>query len=359
MRTLRIAIPPATAALIVGLAGLAAPAQDDAKAAPATAKVHDFDSRQALSDFYDKQYAEVDRQRIADLAALAPKLKDDEAEAAYSELFHLAVTRDQYDSAEKAAEAFLASGKGSPQTRALASFVNIIAASNRKQYDQALTDLDAFLKGMAASNKPDAKIDPNLLFAVGEAFLQKLIKAREYDAARKVCRLFVADSMDPQVKEHFASRMKRLAMLGQDAPPIAGTDVDGRKISLADYRGKVVLVDFWATWAPPCVAQMPYYASLQAKYGSKGFQVFGVNVDAAQQQAGKDAGAVSSNVRKFLLGMRVGWPTVMNGRGSQDFAAEYGVTDIPANFLIGKDGKILQVELSDTDLDAAIAKALK
>ena len=92
---------------------------------------------------------------------------------------------------------------------------------------------------------------------MGEAFLQRLIKAHEYDAARKVCKAFVADSIDANVKAHFAARLNRIEMLGKPGPAIAGMDADNRKVALADYRGQVVLVDFWATSAtlPGCVAQ--------------------------------------------------------------------------------------------------------
>ena len=359
-----VAIAAATLALVGFMAQVGA--QDKTRSAPRPKDTQDapkadevrskFLTRESLDDYYEKRFAELDKERIADMAALAPKLKDAESEGTYSELFNLAVTRDQYEAAEKAAEEFLKSGKGSPQTRSLASFVNIIAATNRGHFDQAIQDLDEFLKGMAGSD-PVAAIDPNLTFAVGEAFLQKLIRAREYQSARKVCQTFIDGTQDPNVKEHFAGRLARIDMLGRAAPEIVAEDVDGKPVKLADYRSKVVLVDFWATWAPPCVAQIPSYNALQAKYGPKGFQVLGVNVDGANQNV-KEKGGLTDHVRRFLLAMRVAWPTVLNGDGAKDFAKIYGVTDIPANFLIDRDGKIVQLELSDTDLEDAIERAL-
>ena len=316
-----------------------------------------FSTRQELNAHYEQKFADLDKQRIADLGVLAPKLKEAESESVYAELFNLAVTRDQYEAAEKAAIEFLDKGKGTPQTKSLASFVNIIASSNRGQYEEATKDLDLFLKGTTSADPNAPKVDPNLIFAVGEAFLQRLIKAGQYGAARKVCNTFVADSMEPAVKAHFAGRLARIEMLGKPAPAISGVDPDNKKVNLADYAGKVVLVDFWATWAPPCQAQMPYYSALRSKYGEKGFEVLGVNVDAANQNV-KDKALVAPAVRRFLLAMRVSWPTVMNGTGANDFAKSFGVTDIPANFLIDRDGKIIQVELSDIELDKAIDKAV-
>ena len=77
------------------------------------------------------------------------------------------------------------------------------------------------------------------------------------------------------VKSHFGARMARLNLVGKLAPPIAGPDVDGRPVSLADYKGKVVLVDFWATWCPPCVASIPALNTLAQKYHDQGFVIVG------------------------------------------------------------------------------------
>ena len=108
-----------------------------------------YSSRQEIAAAYEKRFADLDSERIADLAALAADTQGrTESEAAYSELFNLAVTRDQYEAAGKAAKVFLDSGKGSAQTKSLASFVNIMAASNRGEYDRAVKDLDLYLKGM-------------------------------------------------------------------------------------------------------------------------------------------------------------------------------------------------------------------
>lgn len=337
---------PMLTVIALGFASASAQAQDS----------REFATRKALDEHYEAQFADLDKQRIADLAALAPKLKDQEAEGVYYDLFNLAVTRSQYEAAEKSAEAFLQGGKGSPQTRALATFVNIIAASERNEFREAEKDLAAFLKS-ASTTEPVSKMDPNLIFAVGESFLQRLIRAQEYEIATQVCTTFTTSTFDPAVKAHFDARLRRIQMLGKPAPAISASDIDGNPVSLAEAKGKVVLVDFWATWAPPCVAQIPKYNALQSKYGEKGFQVIGVNVDNAVQNI-KDKGAVAQHVREFLLAMQTEWPSVMNGTGKTDFAKSYGVTDVPSNFLIDRDGKIIQVELNDLDLEKAIERAI-
>lgn len=353
MRTLlRKALAPALGALIV-----AAPsswAQDRAASkAEAAAGPSGFTSQEALDEHFDKQFEDLDRHRIGALADLAVKLPTEKAEAAYQELFHLAVTRDQFDVAARAAGTYLKSEKAVPQTRALASFIKVVAEADQNKADEALSDLDHFLKGAGAEGK---KLDPTLMYAVGEAFLQRLISGGRYDLARKVCDRLIQGSTEDSVKQHFQGRLERIERLGKAAPPIAGTDIDGEKVNLADLKGKVVLIDFWATWCPPCIYRLPELNALRAKYKDQGFEVLGVNVDGSRAKA--DADRAGSQVRKFLIEHRVSWPNVLSGTGASDFAKAYGVGVIPANFLVDRDGQIVQFEQTGDRLEAAIKEAL-
>ena len=114
-------------------------------------------------------------------------------------------------------------------------------------------------------------------------------------------------------------------------------------MSLAELAGKVVLIDFWATWCPPCVASIPAFDAIARKYHDKGFVILGVNVDAMHEDV-QEARKALPVVRRFLVGHRVTWTNLLNGEGAGDFASAYGVEQIPANFLVGRDGKIVAVE---------------
>ena len=357
MRPLRIA--PALALGALGFALLApARAEDDgAKGKDGAGKPSTLAE---LNADFSKQHEELERRRMAALARLAGDQKGAEADRTYHQLFNLAIARDEYEPAAPAAAAY---GGDDPELRGLAAFIVAVHEANRDRYPEALGALERFLKRQSGGKT----LEPNTVFAVGEAFLQRLIHAGRYDEARKACELLQRDDPDRAVKEHFASRLTRLDLVGKPAPPIAAEDVDGQPAALADSRGKVVLVDFWATWCPPCAAEARTFRDLYDKHHARGFEILGVNLDSARQDSqgqgqgqaqARDPGRTQAAVRQFLIQMRIPWPNVLNGTGPADFAKAYGVSDLPTSFLIGRDGKVLQVEQSGAALEKAIEKAL-
>jgi len=316
----------------------------------------EFRSLEELNTAYDKQLLEIDRQRVSDLAALAARTQGAEADAAYAQLFNIAMARGFCPKVEGVAESCLASESSSRENKALATLVRIIAKSDSGRDDLALAELKNFLKRPRIGGGSEESKDMHL--AVSEAYLQRLIRACRYDAARKLCEVACdEEGATAAMKDHFESRMARLTLLGKPAAPIAGVDIDGKDVSLANLKGKVVLVEFWATWCPPCVASIPHLASLGEKYRDRGFEILGINVDTAHEDV-KDAKTALPVVRRFLATHDVSWTNLLNDEKQNNYAEAYGVAEIPANFLIGRDGKIVGVELSGNELDRAVDKAL-
>ncbi len=133
-----------------------------------------------------------------------------------------------------------------------------------------------------------------------------------------------------------------------DEMKIAFTALDGREVDLAKMTEKVVLVDFWATWCGPCVAEMPNVIAAYQKYHEKGFEIVGISLD-------EDKAAVE----KFTAERGMPWPQFVDGKGWENqFVAEYGIRGIPATFLIGKGGKIVASNLRGPALEEALEKEL-
>lgn len=126
-----------------------------------------------------------------------------------------------------------------------------------------------------------------------------------------------------------------------DAPNFSGTTIDGQPFDLKKLRGKVVLLNFWATWCGPCKMEIPDLISLQSQYRDKGFTIIGVA-----------SGDVESHVIEYALGEKINYPLLM---GTQEVAEEYGAGSLPTSVLVGKDGKLAAV-MQGVDPDVPVTK---
>ena len=127
-----------------------------------------------------------------------------------------------------------------------------------------------------------------------------------------------------------APALRTQAMSGgdhPDAPPISLTDIGGKKLDLADYKGKVVVLDFWATWCGPCRIEIPGLMEMQDKYAKQGFSVIGISLD-------DEPGPVVEFYKEF----KMNYPVAV---GNQRIGELYGgIFGLPTTFLIGRDGRI-------------------
>jgi cytochrome c biogenesis protein CcmG/thiol:disulfide interchange protein DsbE len=126
------------------------------------------------------------------------------------------------------------------------------------------------------------------------------------------------------------------------AAPFTLAGLDGKPVSLSDHSGKVILLDFWATWCVPCQTEVPRFVAFQNEYGKQGFQVIGISMDDTPVP-----------VRKFYAKYKMNYPVAM---GTTKVAEAYGgVLGLPLTFLISKDGRI--VKLYDASADFAQMEA--
>ncbi len=200
-------------------------------------------------------------------------------------------------------------------------------------------------------------LDTSSSLAILGAYYQRLAQSGRFDVARKAFQLVHDETTNPVVKEFCQARLNQMSLVGKPAPPIQGTDIDGKPVNLADLKGNVVLVVFWASWCLPNAAEVAWLDGVYETNRKRGFRILGINVDTLQSGNPK-LEAVLPNIRRFLMDHNVRWPNLVNGEAAQDYAKAYGVTEIPTNVLIGRDGIVTQLDLSRKNLNIDIMRAI-
>ncbi len=121
----------------------------------------------------------------------------------------------------------------------------------------------------------------------------------------------------------------------QAAPAFSLTDTEGKPLNLADLKGKVVLLDFWATWCAPCKVEIPHFVEMQKKYGPQGLQIVGLSID-------DDA----KPVREFTQKMGMNYPVAL---ADEKLTTQYGgILGLPVAFVIDKNGNIVAKHVGET-----------
>jgi peroxiredoxin len=141
-----------------------------------------------------------------------------------------------------------------------------------------------------------------------------------------------------------------LLMIGQPAPAWTLKDLDGNEVKSSQFAGKVVVVDFWATWCTPCIQEIPGYIELQKKYGADGLVIIGVTVDRK----------APTEVKKFVEQKGMNYTVVVaDEKVAEDFG---GIEGIPTTFLIDREGKFAHKKvgaMTHSDYEALVKKVLK
>jgi thiol-disulfide isomerase/thioredoxin len=167
------------------------------------------------------------------------------------------------------------------------------------------------------------------------------------EKARAIANEIIKNDATPEnLKDEAKSILKKMDALGKPVG-IQFTAVDGREVDLAKMKGKVVLIDFWATWCGPCVAELPHVKEAYEKLHSKGFEIVGISFDQSKEK-----------LTDFVKEEKMAWPQYFDGEGWKNkFGQEFGINSIPAMWLVDKKG-ILRDMNGRADLAKKVEKYL-
>ncbi|MCA9145552.1 MAG: redoxin family protein [Planctomycetaceae bacterium] len=208
-----------------------------------------------------------------------------------------------------------------------------------KIQEQWLKDLEDFSKEYP---KSDAAPDALLQLAIAYEFA-----GQETDAGKWYSKV-VSDFASSPMAAKAAGAKRRLESVGRSIE-LQGKTHDGRSLDLAAYRGKAVLIHYWATWCEPCKEDLKEIKALQARYAAKGFAAIGINLDS-------DAKLLTDYLRENSLS----WPQLYESGGLDSrLANELGIMTVPTMLLIDKSGQVVRRNVHSAELDAELQRLLK
>lgn len=206
----------------------------------------------------------------------------------------------------------------------------------------------------------DQKTDDVAQIALMQAMLHLQV-FDDYETGATLLKALQAKFPETQIAARIAPLLAELEPLlaarkvsaalkpGAVFPAFAEQDMNGKPLALADYKGKVVLIDFWATWCGPCFGELPNVIAAYEKYHAKGFEIIGISLD-------DNRGALES----FLKEKNMTWAQHFDGQGWKNkLAKQYGISSIPATFLVDREGRIVATDLRGADLENQLAQMLR
>ncbi len=305
---------------------LPTPAKADGPAAASVAEIqaaHDRDLIWALIDYVGKN----------------PKA--DDLDQAYMAVFNRAIEHDWFADNEAVARRYLAEHPDGP-VRSLAQIVATMARAQANDFAGALARFEDLMKGLGKSEQEEFASN----FA--DSLATAATGAGEYQVARKVYQtLLDRFGESPTLRQKIKDDLKRFEKVGKPAPGVVAKDVKGDTFRLESLRGKYVLLDFWATWCAPCVAELPRLQAAHAKYRGRGFEIVGVSLDETK-----------SAVTDFVKARGLPWRQIHNASSEADLVEAFGVNTIPATFLIDPQGVVIRLELRGPALEQTLSKLL-
>ncbi|MGO8763664.1 MAG: TlpA family protein disulfide reductase [Limisphaerales bacterium] len=302
------------------------------------------------------------------LASGQPTVTPSDADIAWKQLQQAAILPGQQQTdGQSAAAAFATSEKASAFYTEFPDSSNALAARimecNMLQTAYNHGDRQVFAKWDSAEATLAPQLSADELYSIRLPVLRELIKRhpereKPYelllslatmlpdDKARPIANEILTDPVPDSLKDKAKALLRRFDNVGKPLD-MKFTAIDGREVDLSQMKGKVVLIDFWATWCVPCVEKIPLLKGTYEKFHSRGFDVVGVSADTDEKA-----------LKKFVQQHELLWPEYFERQGPQNkFEAEFVIDAIPTLWLVDKQGNLREIDASK-DLQGKVEKLL-
>jgi len=249
-----------------------------------------------------------------------------------------------YDDSRNILEAFI--GKY-PDSREAAQARLILAQLGMQlgEDEEAIKYMEAFLASKFADE--DQAVKNQVQYMMGLSY----INIERFEEARKVLGSIAggAANINPRLKSAAKMQLGRIETLkklqiGMPALDFEAEKFGGGKLRLKDFRGKVVLLDFWATWCAPCRREIPNVKKVYGEFHDRGFEIIGISLDREKEK-----------LEEYIKSNEISWPQVFDGNAWDNRVGRlYAVVSIPSTFLLDREGKIRYRNLRGEELRAAV-----